>query len=387
MYIESLAYDNKLPGFQQTYEAWQPPLYYSIEATAIKLLGLERPPDLPVDHNFPHSTTVFQHPNEAFPYNGPVFTMQVLRGITVLFGAGVVILTYLIALTIFPGRKLLALASAATAALVPQFAFISAMVNNDVPAVFFAALVLYFGLRFMKEGDGRWFALSAVALGLGVLTKSTVAIAGVVPLSALLGAPTPWWEKARMAGTLVAVPAAIAGWAYVRNIAMWGTIFPADLFPGGLHPKAFDEPVWRTDFWDFLVKSYWYFGGYLNISFTALPYDVLKLFPVLAAAGIVVAFRSQAVKAFQRTSLWLLVALPLLAFALIVVYSWTKDFQPQGRYLFVAQPAIAILLAFGIGTLFAKAPGKDSWAMMALPMLLLATNIWIFAVKLTAAYS
>ena len=62
-----------------------------------------------------------------------------MRAVTILFGVALVILTYFTAELLFPGRRLLALSSAATAGWLPQFAFISGTVNNDVPAAAFGA--------------------------------------------------------------------------------------------------------------------------------------------------------------------------------------------------------------------------------------------------------
>jgi 4-amino-4-deoxy-L-arabinose transferase-like glycosyltransferase len=386
LYAETLAFDQDFPAIENTYEAWQPPLYYAIGAVGIRALGLEPAPDLPTDPAFPASAAVFQHPGEDFPYTSEELNVLLLRAVTIVFGAGVVVLTYLIAGVIFPGRRLLALVAGATAGLVPQYAFIGAMVSNDVPAAFFGALVAYCSLRILRDGRNPWLLLAGVALACGMLTKTTVAITAIFPVAAIVWSRSSWSDAAREVLVVAALPVLFAGWFYLRSVILWGDFYPADRFPTPLTPRGFGDPAWRTLFWEWLMDSYWYIGGYMNISFTSLPYTVFRLFPVLAAAGVIVGYRHDLLDQAQRRALGLLVALVILAVALVVYYSLTRDFQPQGRYLFIAQPAIATLLTYGIGTLFTRDSGRDHPAMLVLPALLTLTNIWILTVKLPGVY-
>ena len=272
-YVEKLAYDHELPEPAETHLSLHPPLYYTIGAVTLAVFGLPEPPARPISPTFPTTTSAHIHYGEGFPYHNGVLSLHVLRAISILFGLGIVLLTYLLAEVLFPGRRLLAFSAAATAGLVPQFAFIGAMVNNDVPAAFFATGVIYCGVRLLNGGGPRWLVASSLLLGLGMLTKAPVAISGIVPLVAVAVSAQNWQGKARDVAFLALVPLALAGWYYIRSIILWGDVFTTVDKVGGLpfrigDARGLGDPIYRNDFLGAVVKTYWYKGGYLNVGFT-----------------------------------------------------------------------------------------------------------------------
>jgi 4-amino-4-deoxy-L-arabinose transferase-like glycosyltransferase len=392
VYVEKIAFAHRLPRPAETHQYYSPPLYYTLQAATIRVLGLpaaKAPSTVPTGYPATSAVAHF-HENEGFPYEDPVLTAHVLRGVTVLFGAGVVILTYLIAQQLFPGRKLLWLAATATTALVPSFNFISGVVNNDVPATFFAAAVVYTGIRFMKEGRVSWLVASAFFLGIGMLTKSSASVSVLVPLAAILLWDRPWLEKAKWVVVLAAIPFALAGWFYIRSLVEYGGLYADENVTGLPYPLGrqvgIGDPAFRERFINVIATSYWFRGAHDTVSFTPLAYSVLNLFPVVAAAGVIVACIRRELEGFQLIGVALLIAIIVATFLGIIQLSLMVDFLNQGRYLFIVQPAIGILLAFGISTLFSREPGKDHPAMLVLPALLVLMNIWIFAVKIPAVY-
>jgi hypothetical protein len=70
---------------------------------------------------------------------------------------------------------------------------------------------------------------------------------------------------------------------------------------------------------------------------------------------------------------------------IMLYFSMTQAYVNQGRYLFVAMPAFAIMLPLGLSTLFSR-QGKDSAVMLGLPALLLALNLGIFTTILPGEY-
>lgn len=385
-YVTILMNDASLPSFEQSYQSWQPPLYYLAGAGLLKLLRLPAPYEPTSNPDFPTQPNVMLHNDaESFPYAEPVLSMHVLRFVSTLFGAGTVVFIFLTALAIFPHRRLLAISSAAMTAFLPQFAFITGTVNNDSAGVFFVAAIVYFGVRYMKEGERQWLVASAIALALGALTKSTVLLAGIVPFVGILLQSKDWREKAREVALLGLAPLLFAGWFYARSIALWGNVYPTELMQG-IQARDIADPAYRTVFLPWIRHSYWFTGGYMNIELTQIYYDILDAVTMLGIAGVVVFFVWRQVEGFQRQALLTLAALFPLVFLGIVWYSMNVDFQPQGRYLFMAQPAIAILLSLGLSTLFSRDHHRDNRLVVGLPLGLLALNISILAVTLPDVY-
>jgi hypothetical protein len=387
-YVRIIADESRLPEFEsiEEYEAWQPPLYYAVAAATLTVLGLDSPPRLEWNVNFPNERQNYVHTdNEDFPYNGAVLGAHVARGLNTLFGVGTVVLIYVTALLIFPQRRWLAFGASATVALVPQFAFISATISNDPASFFFAAAIVYLGLRSFRESSFWLVVLAGVAIALGALTKLSTLVVAVVPVAAVLLAATDWREKCARLAVLGLLPLAFAGWFFVRSLILWGTVFPSDLF-WPLDPRPIWDPAYRQEFLEPVRQSFWYSGGPANIRTSPIIYDVLDVVSVLALAGIIVTFVSAQLTRFQKHALLALSILPVLALAMMLYHSVENDFLKQGRYLFVAMPAFAIMMPLGLSALFASDRGRDNAGVLVLPVMLLALNLSIFAITLPRYY-
>ena len=388
LYVKSIAERSKLPTFStpEDYEAWQPPFYYAVGGAVLKTLSLGPIPYLEQNPRFPAETDSYLHViDESFPYSEPVLAIHVLRGINGIFAAGTMVIVYFMALILFPERKLLALSAAATTGFVPQFAFIGGAVSNDPASVFFAAGTAFFGLKYMREARSVWVVLAAVALSLGALSKSMALLAALVPAGAVLLSTSPWRDKLKLLAVIGVLPFLVAGWFYVRSLAMWGAIYPVDHF-WTLRPTPIWDPLFRKVFWELLRHSYWYFGGAVSVEMSRIVYDLLDLLSCVALGGIIVTFVSRTLSAVQSRGLMLLTLLSVAAFLGIVYFSVTSDFSPQGRYLFVAQPALGILLPLGLSAIFSRDIQRDHSSVFVLPVLLLAVNAYIFAVVLPREY-
>lgn len=384
-YASFMATQQRLPDIPQSYEGWQPPLYYVVGGLALKVLGLESLPSLELNPNRGVSEpNWYLHTDEGFPYSRSVLSVHVLRWITALFGAATLVVIYFTALLLFPQRRLLALSAAATAGLVPQFAFMSGSVDNDIPAVFFGSLVIYFGLRLLRDGSLVCGVAAAAALSLGGLTKNTALWAGVVPLLGIFLSPVAWPTKGKLLLFLAILPLSTAGLWQLRNFIVWGAVWPGDLLGG--HPFHLWDPVFRRVFLLWLRESYWYVGGWMDVSLSPIIYDALDVISVLGLGGVLVAITSGQLSPFQRRGLLLLGLACVTALLFIVYVSATMDFQPQGRYLFVAQPGFAIFFTLGLGALFSRNIRDDHPMTVALPIILIALNISILTINLPRAY-
>jgi len=114
-------------------EGSQPPLYYALAAAATSWIDTS---DMElVRHLNPHVdpgatpdgnvNLAVHHPErEAFPWQGTVLAVHLIRFLSVLMGTAAIYLTYLIAREVLPDQPALALGAAAIQAFTPMVIFI-----------------------------------------------------------------------------------------------------------------------------------------------------------------------------------------------------------------------------------------------------------------------
>ncbi len=360
------------------YEFHQPPLYYALLAPLYGLAGGR---------------------------------LVVLRLVSVVLGAGIVLLAYAIGRRIWPANPALALVAAAFVAFLPQHLATVSQVGNDVLAELLLAAVLYALLRRMAEDASRRGAGAgeprkgpdasrlkpAVALGfllgLILITKTTAYIA--VPLAAIA---LIWqWRQERANGRDVMaqgaaafVPAALIAlpW-YARNIAVYG--WPDFLglqrhdaiVVGQLRTADFIAQNGWPAYWqraaEWTFKSFWGVFGWLGVWLDSRVYFALALLSGLMVFGVawrIAGWRSrnvgrQAGMAAGRGPAILLVS----ALFTCLAYVWynTQFLQHQGRYLFTALVPIALAWSAGWDAVVQPGTGRRLAGLLALLALGIAT--------------
>jgi len=357
-YLEQIKAAKFPPGMPVTpirYESHQPPLYYVLAAPAYTLSG---------------------------------GSLIALRLLSVLLGAGIVVLAYGVARRVLPGRSAPALGAAAFVAFLPQHLATVSQVGNDVLAELLLAAVLFLlvGVAVRPRGEPpaaerRAPLVLGILLGLILITKTTAYIA--VPLA--LGVFVWRWLKDRaparrvvLEGLAVLLPAAIIAlpW-YVRNIVVYGwpdflgLIRHDQIVTGQMRTVQYiAENGWgaywgRAAEWTF--KSFAGVFGWMGVWLDSRVYYVLGLWfgipvvaRVVAAAGTPAAAerpeaagaqrtradQTREARATSRPAVALLAVSTLLTLLAYVYYNVTF-LQHQGRYLFTALIPIAIFLAAG----------------------------------------
>ena len=349
------------------YEAHQPPLYYLLAGPVFLATGGE---------------------------------LAALRLFSAALGALLVVLTYAIAVTIFPGRPYLALGAAAFVAFLPMHLAIAASVNNDALAEVLLAAILLLSIRYLKlamlgpRAPSGWDALIlGVLLGLALITKVSAYVAAPVLLAALLIAGYEARRQHRAAGyvsrfmfhlILVFLPALLIAlpW-YARNAAVYGHF---DILARRWHDTVVVGQLRTTDLLAqsgagavlerFLVwshDSFWGVFGWMGVWMDGRLYTLLLAFSLAVLTGCIVLaarkLRASQTKAspnpalrtgvvsetsrftpnVSRFRVWSLTLLALSALLTVGIYlSYNLIFvQPQGRYLFPALPAIGLAVALG----------------------------------------
>jgi 4-amino-4-deoxy-L-arabinose transferase-like glycosyltransferase len=339
--VISSRFDPRYSVVPFSYEDYQPPLYYLLQTPVFRLTDGR---------------------------------LQALRLVSVILGAGVVLLTYVVASRLFPGRTWLALTAAAFVAFLPQHVAMLAAVNNDSLAeLLIAAIVLVlFAIAAGRQRDqsggkqgadfGLLFLLG-VLLGLGFLTKVTVYILAPVAAAVLLWRYWGRWRDLALAGLLAFGVAFLIGLGWwIRNLSVYGGV---DILGTVAHnavvvgqPRTAEWIAERglagtlQAFLQTTFQSFWGQFGWMGVVMPAWVYRPLLLFSLLTLAGLgwVVIRRNRPDDKLSARPSWRLGALLILggtfAMSLLVYLSYNVTFvQHQGRYLFSALLPIGIAVA------------------------------------------
>ncbi len=407
-----------------------PPLYYYISAALtfwidtsdFDSLRAANPfarigiPGAPQNVNYTRAAARFVA--QPFVWRGSSLAIMILRGVSLLMGAGTVALTYFLAsrlqaqpttstraapTTSSPqtGFEIFPLLSAALVAFNPEFVFISASVNNDNLLWFEAVLTLFIVAHIVRGaspllkrefGTGRWDALGlGLLLGCAALTK----ISGLwlIPITGLAllaqAARTRNWRGFFVNGTMiVAAAVAVSGWWYVRNQILYGELLAlkshASITATRLEPYTLATFIAEfPSFW----YSYWGMFGSFNILAARWVYTFFTALTVVGIAGglkLLVGLRREG----AGIDRWLVACYALLAFFVIAtavsLLQWNFfSYAAQGRLMFTTLAPVSIFLAAG---LLAWIPRR--WARAAVGGLVAALGlIAIFcATTVAAAY-
>jgi 4-amino-4-deoxy-L-arabinose transferase-like glycosyltransferase len=345
---------------------------------------------------------VHQPELEAFPWQGTVLAVRLIRLASVLMGAGTLFVTWRIAQLVFAGRPELALGATAVNGFTPMFVFISGAVNNDNLAILLCSAALYL----MVRPGGRRVKDSlflGVVLGLAALTKTTAL--GLIPLAllALVIASYKellvmrWRGRLRWAaghGLALLLPVLlISGWWYYRNIRLYGDWLGWNAFIQVLGQRAHSaslRQLW-SERWGFSL-SYWGLFGGVNVPMAEWIYRLLNALVGVAAVGMIIYLAQQVRRIYRQERqgwreaavrrLWPLALLGIWSVAVCVgLVRWaTVTWSSQGRLIFSAISALSILLVTGLFAWLPRRAGELGAAMLGgfiLVVTALAPAVWI----------
>lgn len=331
-----------------------------------------------------HNVNLYRHTaREQFPYRGTPLAVHLARWLSLVISAGTIILTYRLAMWVFPTRTEVAWLAAALAAFNPKVLFINASVNNDNLLMLLSTASLLMMMPLMRAVVTRfeWKALGlGILLGLAALTK----VSGLVlwPLAALSVGWGAWqarsWRRFVMGGLLIGVTALlISGWWFWRNQLLYGELLGLNTMVAIAGPRADKAPItlWALlrDEWYGFYRSFWDVFGV----FTILPAQwiqwILDGLTLGALAGL--GWRVLRRRARPRSEAVLLALFCLLT--LVGVIRWTMlTPASQGRLMFGAIAPLSIFMAVGLLAPFERR--FESWSSRCL-------RLGIFLLALLAA--
>ena len=323
------------------YEDHQPPLYYLLASLVFKLS------------------------------NG---SLTALRLLSMVLGAVIVGLTYVIGKRVFPEHPHIALGAMALVAFHPQHLMMITSVNNDSLAEVVIAFALLWIIRYLQTEHVPVWQLGLI-MAIGLMTKTTTYfLAGVIPLAILLKWRTqgqPIITLIRAWGIFLVIALGIGGLWWLRNFGVYG-------FPDFLGLRAHDAVVTdqpRTA--DYIAQhgSDVYFREMLRVTFNsfwgqfgwmAVPLDnvlggwIYRGFALLMGVGLsgwVVARFTRRSEEKTSSSLpirrgginvWIILIVTLILAMLAYLYYNSEFQQWQGRYMFPGLIPFALVLVYGV---------------------------------------
>ncbi|MDQ7028774.1 MAG: glycosyltransferase family 39 protein [Ardenticatenia bacterium] len=337
-------------------EVFQPPLYYTMVAP---LTAWQPDEDIPVvangdfelDHPARRIRVLIQLPAARWPWRGEALAWHIVRLASALFGLVSVMVTYQLARTVVPRRPWAAVLAAATVAFLPQFTFQGGTVTNDTLTVTLASTALLAAAAavrhtWRRQVGLRGWCLAGLLGGLSIWAKtSNWLLAATTGLAWLMtwSVPGRW---ARLVALLVPWSALALPW-FAMN--WWRS---GDPMGWNLLHQVTDERVapltWAVmrEVSAGLVRTFWAgFGGAAHISLP-LPLNALLGAGVLLALIGLVWWLRRAEREERLLVGWLIVHIALVLLAWV---QWTRTVlgTGQGRLIFPALPAMALLFALG----------------------------------------
>ncbi len=366
--VEHIATTGQLPvqrpGVKTLWEqeGSQPPLYYLLAATLtfwIDTGDLEqiqwRNPHaklgIPLDSD--NKNMIIHTEAERFPWRRTALAVHLIRFFSVALGTGTVLLTYRLAQEVFPGASWGAVLASAFVALNPMFLFISGSVNNDNLIVLLSTACILLSVRILNHGitPGRTGMLAVLASLASVTKISGLTLIPFIGLALLLrGWRHGEWRRALFAAFAVAAAwLTLAGWWYLRNVALYGEPLGLNTHVAIAGTRSIDLITLLTTEWYAFWVSYWALFGAVNILASGQVYFFYALLSLVAVIGLTLWARREI-----RARRWAYLLIPgLLTLQILIVLvgviRWTMTtYASQGRLVFPVIAPISTLMAFGI---------------------------------------
>jgi hypothetical protein len=370
------------PGARTAWEqeGSQPPLYYLLMSAATKWIDTSDAADR-MYHN-PHAAPgdpsldanrnlVIHSIAENFPWRQTTLAVHLIRLMSIGLGALTVLLGYKIARRIFPDRPSIALGAASLIAFNPMFLFITASVNNDNLTILLASLTIYTLIQCWQEPSdvtlrSMWWRRIILGSIIGLAALSKISGLTLLPIVGL-GLTVRHlrrreWRTWLFSGLIMVVAvAAIAGWWYWRNQQLYGEWLGLNTMVTIAGPRPFLlTPAQLIAEFDGFRYSFWALFGAVNILTVPIAYSIFDAVSLLAVIGCVV-WLIKFICHANRDQVFLLALLALyIGIVFVGVINWTlMTPASQGRLLFPAITAIALLMWLGWDTLWSLL--RDRW--------------------------
>jgi len=358
-YVQYLVENHRLPPAEEiaSGEAHQPPLYYLVAAMMTVWLG-DQPiqiianPDWRIeDRSVPN--VLLHTRQEGLPYHGAVLVWHLVRLLSVVLGAVTIWATYHLARDVFSDHTL-ALAAAAFVAFLPQFTYLSAMVNNDNLVIALSTLTLLFFVRHVHTAQIVDVGILGMLLGLSILAKLSA-----LPLAVALAGG--WMLIRRKVALHQRFGEIVAMFSVAALISLPWVAYNSIVFDDPINWARFLQVTPRTESFTLfdgttyalrLYESFWgKFGGATHLPLPGILYFFFAILSAVSFVGVV-----YLVVDWRARRLPTRVAQILGVFALLWALLIAAHFRlminilgmDQARHIFVGLPSLGIVMAAGI---------------------------------------
>ena len=233
----------------------------------------------------------------------------------------------------------------------PMFTFRGMNVSNDALMTMLSALALYLIVRLIKRGFAWETGIfAALAVAGAFLSKISAVVLSVPLLLAVISEKAPWRAKLLRAGALGAIMLVIVSPWLIRNQLLYGDLLARSVIVkvatevGLLHKHSLGSVYFRTLFPYRLITSFIGNFGWLTLPLPLSVYLVYSIALVSAGACWIAGVWQRRIDFRLSSILSSTIALSLM----VIVYLNFTQPQAQGRLMFPALPAIAVLLGLGL---------------------------------------
>jgi 4-amino-4-deoxy-L-arabinose transferase-like glycosyltransferase len=236
-------------------------------------------------------------------------------------------------------------------AFLPEFTFRGVGISNDAMVATMSAITTYFMILLIRRGFSWPIGIVAsLSVAFAFLSKISAVIFVPIFIGVLLVNGTDWRSRTKRLTVLLVGLVCTVPWL-IRNQELYGDPLASKAMLRIVPVLIDKKPIWSPYFWNVfprvLAQSFVGVFGWMNVY---LPGWVYTAFALLALLGMIGLVRVLYQDKIHRTLLLVLTALPILAVASTIQLNLTFT-QPQGRYLFPALTATAVLVAIGLESL------------------------------------
>ncbi len=381
-YLSELRFRGQLPAAQGAAigEAHQPPLYYLLVVGATAWLPDGERPILAnpaFDLKSGVAANLLLHPRaETWPFTNGAAIWHAWRLVSVLLGLVTVAATYLLARTLVPGDRRLAVLAASLLAFLPSFLFISAVVNNDNLVIALSTLALFQWARMIaRPPTAKDAAMLGLLLGLAAMAKMPgLLLWPVVGVGVLWQMKDPRSRRAWLSASVIAL---VAGLAIMAPWLIYTTVVFSDPLAWSRFMQVTPRP---RDFVPADALGYLgsmatslagRFGGASHLRLPDGLYVGVAAFALAAVLGLVRPGRGGDGPVLSTPARRALAVCLTFAALLAAAHFRIMMFilgMDQARHVFSGLPGIAVAAAIGFRRLTARAPAALLAATIVMPV-------------------